>query len=397
MLPDPTILDSVLKLLANSTLPQVMSTVLSRDHSISDKLESELYEIHLETDGYISRRRISGGRIISQITDRGKLFLAGGGYSKHSKNSMTTLKKIITEHLSHQIMTGSIFQREAMQFDSSKAIDEFYPRYVEWDNKNKLILEHSFTQQFQQFFRMYPTDQYLGNIYVDKDSFEHRRNALQTNISKKKAALEQTLKQLPQLESNTLLPIDEVLEQSARSSEQSKQTTQIKMKKIFLSHSSKDREQVDLFKDLLETIGIHPTQIFYSSGSGYGIPLGENLFNYLRAELSQESLVIFLYSEEFFKSAVCMCEMGAAWILTKKHIPVIIPPFDYDKVKGVFPNDIGCKINDRDQLNVLKDQLEREFSLTPRSTSSWEQKRNKYLEEINKLLPPTTSSTSLVS
>lgn len=47
------------------------------------------------------------------------------------------------------------------------------------------------------------------------------------------------------------------------------------LKKIFISHATKDKEIIEELIDLLESIGVNSTQFFCSSFEGYGIPLGE--------------------------------------------------------------------------------------------------------------------------
>lgn len=80
---------------------------------------------------------------------------------------------------------------------------------------------------------------------------------------------------------------------------------------------------------------------------------------------------------------MCLCEMGAIWIKTKKHIPILIPPFDYKDIKGVFPSSNGMKINNKNKLNSLKELLEDAFQLTPLRMTIWERRRDKFLLDIN--------------
>ena len=62
------------------------------------------------------------------------------------------------------------------------------------------------------------------------------------------------------------------------------------LKKIFISHATKDKEIIEELIDLLENIGINSAQIFCSSFEGYGIPLGENFLDKIKQELSSEVL-----------------------------------------------------------------------------------------------------------
>ncbi|MES2704221.1 MAG: hypothetical protein V4649_16390 [Bacteroidota bacterium] len=160
-------------------------------------------------------------------------------------------------------------------------------------------------------------------------------------------------------------------------------------KKIFISHASKDEAKIRPLIDLIEGIGVPHNDIFYSSHPAYGINLGEDIFESLKSVLNSEILALFLLSDNFYKSAICMCEMGAVWIKTNKQIPILIPPFDYSEIKGVFPNSLAIKLNDKDQLNNLKITIEERFKLTPIHPSRWEEKRGEYLTKVNAKLSIT--------
>lgn len=157
--------------------------------------------------------------------------------------------------------------------------------------------------------------------------------------------------------------------------------------KIFISHSSKDVKIVEEFVDLLETIGLDSNQIFCSSLSGYGIPLGENFIECLKSELSDSNtMVIFMLSENFYKSPVSMCEMGATWIQSKEHIPVLIPPFKFEEIDGTIKLTQGFMINDSMKWNEFKDKILQTFGLEDLSNSVWERKRDRTISRINELL-----------
>ena len=157
--------------------------------------------------------------------------------------------------------------------------------------------------------------------------------------------------------------------------------------KVFISHSSKDVKVVEEFVDLLETIGLDSNQIFCSSLSGYGIPLGENFIECLKSELSDlNTMVIFMLSENFYKSPVSMCEMGATWIQSKEHIPVLIPPFKFEDIAGTLKLTQGFMINDSMKWNEFKDKILQTFGLEDLSDSVWERKRDRTITRINEFV-----------
>jgi TIR domain len=156
--------------------------------------------------------------------------------------------------------------------------------------------------------------------------------------------------------------------------------------KVFISHSSTDKDFVEELIDLLETIGLESTQIFCSSFAGYGIDLGQDFLARLREELDDRILVLFVLSKNFYASPISLCEMGATWVKTNEHIPILIPPFSFKDILGVIPLTQGFMIDDSLKLNLFKSKIEEIFSLTPIDYSTWERKRDRALARIKNMI-----------
>jgi len=156
--------------------------------------------------------------------------------------------------------------------------------------------------------------------------------------------------------------------------------------KIFISHASADSRVVEEIIDLLENIGLGSNQIFCSSIEGYGINLGDNFLETIKNEINDSVLVLFILSNSFYSSPICLCEMGATWVMSTNHIPILIPPFDFTDIKGVIPLTQGLKIDDARKWNSLKQKIEVEFKLTPWDSSKWERKRNKAIVTIDRII-----------
>jgi hypothetical protein len=157
--------------------------------------------------------------------------------------------------------------------------------------------------------------------------------------------------------------------------------------KVFISHASKDAEIVEEIIELLEAIGVESNQIFCTSFEGYGIELGENFLDAIKNELSSDSMVLFVLSKHFYSSPVCMCEMGAAWVLSKEHIPLVVPPFNYSDIKGVLPLTQGMVLTDAMKLNSFKEKIEKTFNIANKlSFSTWERKRDRVCHRLGKAL-----------
>lgn len=158
-------------------------------------------------------------------------------------------------------------------------------------------------------------------------------------------------------------------------------------KTLFISHSSKDKEMVDPFVEMLLDAGFSRKMLFYSSNSAFGVPPGEDIYDYLRGKLTEDTFVIFMLSSNWCGSAVCENEMGAVWHGSLKHCNVYLPGFHYRDIRDVAsPSEMSIRYDDdvsklRDMLGKLKRQLEKHFSLEF-SDSAWERSRERFLATI---------------
>ena len=167
-------------------------------------------------------------------------------------------------------------------------------------------------------------------------------------------------------------------------------------RKIFISHSSKDKETVVSFVNLLESIGITEEQLFCSSVPGYWIPVGKDLFDYLASQFNENDLfVVFMLSDNYYQSPVCLNEMGAAWIKKTGYQVILMPGFEYKAIEGaVNPRDIGFKLDDIDnlrfRLNEFKAKIVKDFSLSAVSDNIWERHRDQFIKSIQGLKRPVS-------
>jgi hypothetical protein len=166
-----------------------------------------------------------------------------------------------------------------------------------------------------------------------------------------------------------------------------------KTPKIFISHASKDIAYIDAFVSLLEKIGIkEQDKLFCSSITGYKIPIGKNIYEYLRNEFKNHELfVIFMLSKNYYESVACLNEMGAAWILQNDYQTILLPKFDYEKIDGAIdPRAISFKLDDsnqrKDRLNELIEKIILKFSLSNLNHNTSEKFRDEFLCAIDKII-----------
>lgn len=166
----------------------------------------------------------------------------------------------------------------------------------------------------------------------------------------------------------------------------------VKPVKIFISHSSRDLAFVQPLVELFEHIGLNTETMFCSSVPGYNVPLDYNIFDYMKEQFYNYDLrVIFVLSENYYRSPACLNEMGAAWVLQHRYTSVLLPGFDFSGSKGVLDQmRILIALNSekmelKARLNELRDTLIRELGLG-RSTAHqniWERHRDQFIDQVS--------------
>ena len=118
-----------------------------------------------------------------------------------------------------------------------------------------------------------------------------------------------------------------------------------------------------------------------SCGSG-------NIYDDLREEFSNNLFVIFMLSSNYYKSAPCLNEMGATWVLKKKYQSILLPGFEYSQIKGAIdPCDISFKLDDKkyrtSALGELKDNIVQFLELDNVDVSKWDYQRERFFSMID--------------
>ena len=252
--------------------------------------------------------------------------------------------------------------------------DSSDPDFKNWKNLVERTFIKIFGKESTEFEHFNNLRFYYYTIFIgDGDNTHEHLKCFREDYKMLKTSIEQY--------------IEELEEQIVQLPEPKNTTATTKITKIFISHASADSDIVEEVIEILESIGLDSNQIFCTSFEGYGIDLGDNFLDTIKEELSSDCLVIFLLSKKFYESPVCLCEMGATWVLAKEHIPVLIPPLDFSDIKGVIPLTQGFKINEPLKLNIFKDKIEKTFSIQSSLTmSTWERKRDRIISRIEKIL-----------
>lgn len=157
--------------------------------------------------------------------------------------------------------------------------------------------------------------------------------------------------------------------------------------KIFISHASKDKKLADAFVDFLVLgLNIKTNDFFCTSLEGLGIPTGENFIDFIQDRLKGCKIVISLLSPNYYESRFCLCELGASWILSRTHFPIIIPPLKFSDIEEVLKNNQMRMIDKNSDLDELSDELTIKLKLKNVRSARWGSKKDQFLKKLPKIL-----------
>lgn len=161
---------------------------------------------------------------------------------------------------------------------------------------------------------------------------------------------------------------------------------------LFVSHAEADAPYIEAFVKFLEELGFDDSNMFCSSVEGFGISWGDNIYDYLENKFNNNEndlMVLFMLSDNYYNSAACLNEMGAAWVLKKNYRSILLPGFEFKDIKGaVDPRRIAIKLDDEKlmtKLNDIKAQLTELFELRPINDTKWDKMRTELMETINRI------------
>lgn len=166
-----------------------------------------------------------------------------------------------------------------------------------------------------------------------------------------------------------------------------------KTPKIFISHKSEDRFFSDALVNLINfIIGSDGDKIFCSTIPGYGIRQAHSIMDDLKAQFDNYNIyMIIIHSPRYYKSAVCLNEMGASWVLGTKFSSFVTKDCANELMCGVINRSNICIDFKEDikmlkaHLNDFKNDLMSFFDKKTINENKWETARDKFVEEVNEI------------
>ncbi len=160
-------------------------------------------------------------------------------------------------------------------------------------------------------------------------------------------------------------------------------------KRVFVSHSSADKEIVDAFVNeiLIGGLGYHHNQILYTSGEGMGIESGVDWRKFLREGLLTVEVIILIITSNYKSSEICMNEMGASWATDATVIPMLIEPINFRTVGVLAEVKQVEKLNSSIGLDNIYDSLTSKFTDVDKPAQArWTTQKRKFLKFVDNFL-----------
>lgn len=165
----------------------------------------------------------------------------------------------------------------------------------------------------------------------------------------------------------------------------------VKPPKVFFSHKTEDSAYAEALKNLINfIIGADGDKLFCSSIPGYGIKPAQDIIDNIKAQFDNYNLfVIIIHSPRYYKSAVCLNEMGAAWALNQRFCSFLTKDCRIDQLTGVIGKEEICISSNADEetlnahLNSFKDDLAAFFGSKPIDQTKWEHERKQFVKTIS--------------
>jgi len=160
--------------------------------------------------------------------------------------------------------------------------------------------------------------------------------------------------------------------------------------KIFISHSSEDRELVEKFTNLLESAFRIDSREIYCTSVNNNVNIGENFISNIKDNLRDAEAVFFLITENYINSYFCLMELGASWAFKDNIMPILVPPLAINFLKNtpLIPVQAGMINNENDIHNIYEKLIEKDVieRLSFRREPELREGIKRFIEQANRFI-----------
>ena len=153
-------------------------------------------------------------------------------------------------------------------------------------------------------------------------------------------------------------------------------------KKIFISHSSKDKLIISDFVDriLCLGIGIDVNEIFCTSIEEMAMSNGEDIRQHIKDNIRSVDFSLLMISDNYKDSEVCQNELGAVWAVDNNVRYFMLPNTTFDKIGWLGSPNKAEEINNPVYLDRFQRELKEYYKLG--DNPSWSRQRESFIESL---------------
>lgn len=256
------------------------------------------------------------------------------------------------------------------------SVDKIESEINQWQYTTKTVLATCFGAD-SNHYQMFEHTCLAQRVYMDaKNELEHEVKAGRESLS-------------------SIIAAESIKTQLASLNVSEK--TESRQPKIFISHKQEDKAYADAIVNLINfIIGADGDKIFCSSVPGYGIKQSRDIMDELRSQFEKnEIMMVIIHSPRYYQSAICLNEMGAAWVLGSQFASFMTKDCGYDDLRGVIGKESICiNINDdgptlNTHFNDFKNDIVKFFGTANPDENKWENARLRFLNEVQSIHCPS--------
>lgn len=155
------------------------------------------------------------------------------------------------------------------------------------------------------------------------------------------------------------------------------------IRRVFISHSSRDRDIIERFVDniLQLGIGLSHEDIFCTSIEEMGVKNGEDIREHIRNNVQSADFSFLMISRNYKESEICLNEMGAVWAVDNRVRYYLLPGFDFKEIGWLCDVKKADKLCDPVVLDTLEGELTSFYDL-PHRGGTWSRHRQGFLDYL---------------
>lgn len=154
-------------------------------------------------------------------------------------------------------------------------------------------------------------------------------------------------------------------------------------RKIFISHSTKDRQIVKSFAKLILELGIGITadDVFCTSIESMTMRNGEDIRQHIKNNILTADFSLLMISNNYKLSEICLNEMGAVWTANNHIRYYLLPDTTFDTIGWLNNPNRAEKLNDPIALDSLQKEIIGFYGLTDKGIV-WSENRTDFLSTL---------------